>query len=174
MELVSDVLQDQLDRYDEGIMRVAQVQTERHEVGVQASFERSDAETQTDIKNPTKCTEQSNFSIAYTQGDSKATQFYTGLPIWAVFLHLYMFLSPFLYIAKHSHHFLQENELLLVLMKLRMTEDLAIRFGISVGTMCHIQQRWLDVMHVRLKFLIMWPEREILRENMPVIVRVLS
>ena len=160
-------------------MRVAQVQTERHEVGVQASFERSDAETQTDAKNPTKCTEQSNFSIAYIQGDDKATQLYTGLPTWAVFLHLYMFLSPFLYIAKHSHHFLhQENELLLiVLMKLRMnpmTEDLAIRFGISVGTVCRIQQRWLDVMYVRLKFLIMWPEREILRENMPEIVRVLS
>ena len=58
MELVSDVLQDQLDRYDEGIMRVVPVQTERHEVGVQASFERSEAETQTDAENPTTCTEQ--------------------------------------------------------------------------------------------------------------------
>ena len=80
-----------------------------------------------------------------------------------------MFLSPLLYIAKHSHHFLhQEDELLLVLMKLRinpMTEDLAIRFGISVGTVYRIQQRWLDVMYVRLKFLIVWSEREILREN---------
>ena len=26
---------------------------------------------------------------------------------------------------------------------------------------------WLDVMHIRLKFLIVWPERDILRHNLP-------
>ena len=31
------------------------------------------------------------FSFTYIEGNDKATQFYTGLPTWAVFLHLYMY-----------------------------------------------------------------------------------
>ena len=37
------------------------------------------------------------FTFTYIEGNDKATQFYTGLPTWAVFLHLYMYLSPFMY-----------------------------------------------------------------------------
>ena len=113
----------------------------------------------------------SKFSIASIEGNDKATRFYTGLPTWVVFLHLYMFLSPFMYTVNHSHHFVNvENELLLVLMKLRLNlkvEDLAYRFGIAQSTVCRICQRWLDVMYKRLRFLIHWPERDILWQNMP-------
>ena len=33
------------------------------------------------------------FGISNIQGDDKATKYFTGLPTWAMFLHLYMFLS---------------------------------------------------------------------------------
>ena len=35
-------------------------------------------------------------SVRIIEGDDYLTKFYTGLPAWVVFLHLFMFLSPFL------------------------------------------------------------------------------
>jgi len=117
------------------------------------------------------------FSISSIEANDKATRFYTGLPTWAVFLYLYMYLSPFLYNSRQTRVFHRlEDELLLVLMKLRlnlMTEDLACRFGASTGSVSRIIQKWLDVMFARMKFLVSWPSREISRNNMPEIFKQL-
>ena len=67
-------------------------------------------------------------------------------------------------------------ELLAVLVRIRLnlfTVDLASRLGISNGTMVNIFQKWLNVMFVRLKFLITWPSREILQNNMPLVFQQL-
>lgn len=60
-----------------------------------------------------------------------------------------------------------EQQLLLVLMKLclgLLTNDLAYRFGISVGSVSAIFHSWLDVLAQNFKFII-WPSRRALRSH---------
>lgn len=45
--------------------------------------------------------------------------------------------------------------------------DLASRFNISLTTASRNFQKWLDVMYARLKFIIKWPSREVIKSNMP-------
>ena len=72
-----------------------------------------------------------------------------------------------LYIFSGSSNILTKfQELILVLMRLRLNvpfQDLAFRFGISKPTLSRIFDKWIDVLSVRLNFLIIWPERENLR-----------
>ena len=46
-------------------------------------------------------------------------------------------------------------------------EDLATRFAVTTTVASRSFQKWLDVMYYRLKFIIMWPSREVIKENMP-------
>ena len=113
------------------------------------------------------------FGVGMIEGNDNATKFYTGLPNWCIFLHIFMFLSPFITPScSLSFH----DELLLVLMKLRLnllTADLAYRCGISIGLVSKIFQKWLEVMYVRMRFLITWPSREVLQQNMPLVFKQL-
>ena len=62
------------------------------------------------------------------------------------------------------------QQLLLTLMRLRLAlqlQDLGYRFGIHPSTMSRIFASVLEVMYVQLKFLIKWPQREILRQSLP-------
>ena len=89
------------------------------------------------------------------------------------FYTFFMFLSPFVAPGRAIDF---HDELFLVLVKLRLnlvTGDLAHRFGISVGLVSKIFQKWLDVMFVRLRFLITWPSREVLKQNMPEVFKQL-
>ena len=45
-----------------------------------------------------------------------------------------------------------------------MLQDVATRFSISLGSVSLVFQKWLDV---RLRFLISWPNREVVCQNMP-------
>ena len=107
------------------------------------------------------------FSVKVVEGNDHLTRFYTGLPAWVIFLHLFNFLSPFL---PRSRALSLMDEFFLTLMRLRlnlMLQDLACRFRISSSTASRIFLKWLDVMYVRLKFLVAWPPREIMEKNMP-------
>ncbi len=110
---------------------------------------------------------QRSFGVSAIQGNDKATKFYTGLTKYSIFLHLFLFLSPF---VKRSRSLALDEELFLTLARLRLNlllEDLARRYSISVGITSKIIQKWLEVMFVRLQFLITWPKREINSANMP-------
>ena len=114
-----------------------------------------------------KILRQSTFGVTAIQGNDKATRFYTGLTNYGIFLHLFMFLAPF---VKPSRSLSLDNEFFLTLTKLRLNllvEDLARRYSISVGITSKIFQKWIDVMSVRLQFLIQWPRREVNSSNMP-------
>ena len=68
------------------------------------------------------------------------------------------------------------DEFLITLMRLRlnlMVEDLAYQFRVSSSTASRIFHKWLGLMYVRLKFLVAWPSREIMEENMPMIFKQL-
>ena len=63
-----------------------------------------------------------------------------------------------------------ENELFLVLVRLRLgllVEDSATRFCVTKSFVSRVFQKWLDVMYIRLSFLIAWPERDMCMQNMP-------
>lgn len=84
------------------------------------------------------------FEISYIEGNDKATSYYTGLPSWFVFLHLYMFLSTD---VLSSVGLSCEEELLAVLCHLRLglsIQDLAKRLNVSVANMSMIFQMWLN------------------------------
>lgn len=114
-----------------------------------------------------KILRQNAFGVAVIQGNDKATQFYTGLTKYGVFLHLFMFLAPF---VQPGRSLSLDEEFFLTLTKLRLNlllEDLARRYSVSVGVTSKIFQKWIDVMSVRLQFLIQWPRKEVNSSNMP-------
>ena len=86
--------------------------------------------------------------------NDESTKFFTGLPSWQVFLHLLSFLAPFL---GQSTALSVQDQLLMVMMRLRLSlfvKDLAIRFNVSAASAHRIIQRGIDVMHIRLRFLV--------------------
>ena len=111
--------------------------------------------------------EAESFGFKMIEGNDEKTRFYTGLPAWAVFLHLFLFLAvPSTTVTK----LVPENELFLVLVRLRLgllVEDLATRFCVTKSFVSRVFQKWLDVMYIRLSFLIAWPERDMCKQNMP-------
>lgn len=94
------------------------------------------------------------FSVKVVEGNDHLTKFYTGLLAWVIFLHLFKFLSPFLL---QSRALSLMDEFLLTLMRLRLNlvlQDLPCQ---SISTASQIFLKWLDVMYVRLNFLVVWP-----------------
>ena len=115
------------------------------------------------------------FSVQIIESNDYLTNFYTGLPAWVIFLHLFMFLSPCL---PQPRALSLMDEFLLTLMRLRlnlMLEDLAYRFRVSSSTASRIFLKWLDLMYmyVRLNFLVAWPSRDIMEKNMPMVFKQL-
>ena len=86
---------------------------------------------------------------------------------WSVvFLHMFNFVSPY---VPPGRSLIPMDEFFLVLMRLRlnlMLVDLSVRFKISVSLVNKIISKWV-VLYERLKFLISWPPREIVQQNMP-------
>ncbi len=63
-----------------------------------------------------------------------------------------------------------EDQILLVLMKLRLGLlhlDLAERFNVSSATVSKIYRLWIPALATYLQQLIIWPERGVIRQNMP-------
>ena len=114
------------------------------------------------------------FSFSLIEGNDKLTSFYTGLPHWVLFIHVFTFTVPFVQPKGRSLSPMDEFFLTLVKMRLNlMHEDLACRFQISLSSVSRIFHKWIDIMHKHLKFLIVWPSQETVRTNMPQIFKCL-
>ena len=113
------------------------------------------------------------FGMSMIEGNNAATKFYTGLPSWGMFLHIYMFLSLFVTPSKS----VQLDVELLAVLVLRLnlfTVDLASRLGISNGTMVNIFQKEVVECYVcEAKIPNNMPSREILQNNMPLVFQQL-
>ena len=108
--------------------------------------------------------------------NDEKTALYTGLPIFLVFIQVLKLCDAFV-LPTATNSLTKFQELLLVLMRLRLNipfQDLAYRFGISRSTACRIFDKWIEVLSVRLNFLIMWPTRENLIKTMPAVLRVVQ
>lgn len=97
------------------------------------------------------------------------TKFYTGLPNFLVLSQVFNLCEP--WISQTNRSALTKFEqLILALMRLKLNlslQDLAYRFGISTATASRVFNKLISILHLRLQFLIEWPEREILRATMP-------
>ena len=128
-------------------------------------------QTQTEATGNIKvvpCQRANAISAASLKENDAMTRFYTGLPKWALFGQIFSLISPF--ITPSRTRLTLQDELILVLVKLRLNppfQDLAYRWGVSVSTITRMFHKWIDVMNDRMKFLIKWPSRDILRHNLP-------
>lgn len=114
------------------------------------------------------------FTAELLNGDDDGIKFYTGLASWKVFHHVVSFLSACCPSLKSKLS--PADGVLLTLMRLRLNLlpiDLSYCFGVGVSTANDVFHRWIDVMHLHLKFLIKWPTQELCRSNMPQIFKAL-
>ena len=62
------------------------------------------------------------------------------------------------------------QQLILTLMRPRLNlsgQDLGYHFGVHQSTVCRVFSHVIEVLYVKMKSLIIWPERDILKETMP-------
>ena len=105
---------------------------------------------------------------ANVKQDDKTLNFLTGIPSDSLFQWvLSLIRSDGPSILKS---FTMDNHLLLILMKLKLgasNRDLSLRFNIKEEYMSKIVRTWLPKLASVFAKLIIWPEREALRENLP-------
>ena len=115
----------------------------------------------------------SEWSESELESDDHKVNFYTGLPSFIVLMTVFNFVSSEQY---RSKKFTLSNfqKFMLTLMKLRLSlydQDLAFRFGVHQSTVSRIFRRWIEIMYIRLRPLIKWPNREELLKSMPMDLR---
>ena len=95
-------------------------------------------------------------------------RFYTGLPSYEVLLVIFEHVAPD--VTRCTQSLDRFQEFVLLLMKLRLNvplQDLAYQFNISLTTASRIFSFWMVVLDAKLSTLVFWPEREQLRNTMP-------
>ena len=98
---------------------------------------------------------------------------YTGLPNFCVLYSIFAFVQSELH-SSTGTKLTPFQEFVLVLMKLRLdasSQDLAYRFDVHASTISRILAKCLSLLCVKLKPLILWPERDNLRRTMPMCFR---
>ena len=96
-------------------------------------------------------------------------KFYTGLPSFNLLMTVFSYISAHVINGPRSS-LTKFQQFLMVLVKLRLnlaTQDMAYRFGVHQSSVSRNIRKWIDVMYIRLKPLIKWPEREELLKTMP-------
>ena len=115
------------------------------------------------------------FRQQYFENNDSKVLFHTGLPNFITLMILFNYVKDF--IPTMSCKMIELNgfqQLILTLMKLRHNFDyreLAEHFFISNSTVSRIFLKVLHVLFIRLKPVIIWPEREDLRISMPMAFR---
>ena len=110
------------------------------------------------------------FSEDYFTNDDNKVCYYTGLLNREMLLSTFELVIPFPGLKRDVYW----RSFIITLMKLRLNlgyQDLAYRLGIPISTISRHFQEMLDIMAVRLDFLISWPDREELRKTMPLCFR---
>ena len=106
------------------------------------------------------------------QNDRKV-KYYSGLPSYSILMTIYKFVSPS--VVNHGRNTLPKlRQFLMTLMKLRLNladQDLAYRFGVHQSTVSRKFKTWIEAMYIRLKPLIKWPDRGVVKKTMPMVFR---
>jgi len=108
------------------------------------------------------------FDVNDFMNDDERVKYYTGLPNFKVLQLVFDFCHKHVPRGKSLGQF---QEFMVVLAKLRLNlglQDIAYRCNIHVGTVSRILRKWISVMSTRLTpCCIIWPERDDLRQTMP-------
>ena len=108
------------------------------------------------------------FGFNSIKHSSDSINFYTGLPNFDTFTWV---LNRVESGAEKFHTRLSSaDHLLIVFMKLRLgllNKDIAFRFGIKCPTISKIFRCWVKVAAMKLKCLIVWPDKGAIRYNLP-------
>ena len=108
---------------------------------------------------------------AYFENSDKKVLYYTGLSTWELLHKLYLYIKPHLKMHSVLSPF---QQLLVTLMRLRLNlcgQDLGYRFRVHGSTISRIFIHVLEVLYVKLKPLIIWPDRDSLKKTMPMVFR---
>ena len=166
-EAVMDTMMDAMELTGDRPMLMladAQVQTDQETVGLREALNNA-------LQEIHALKQEVNYLTPFTEVSMKDKsngfiQHYTGLPNFNVLKTVYEFVTP----SKHNGKLTAFQEYIATLTKLRLNlsiQDLAYRFNVSNATISRILLKWLTIMDVRLKPLILWPEREDLGRTMP-------
>ena len=105
----------------------------------------------------------------FLKNDQKV-KYYTSLPNGELLVEVFKLVVPFP--GNKTEYYWKS--FISTLMKLRLNcglQDLAYRLQVSLSTMTRRYQEMIDMLYIRLKFLILWPERENLIKTMPLCFR---
>ena len=120
-----------------------------------------DMQEKTEDKSMQVFTEKS-----FMMNGEEYVRFYTGLTNFEVLHAVFDFVVPPATV-KIKLSFFQEFVETIIKLRLDLSfKDLAYIFGISVTTVSRIFCKWLTIMDVRIKCLIIWPDRDSLRKAM--------
>ena len=106
------------------------------------------------------------------QNEDGKVRFYTGLTNWNLLSTLFTFIMPHLPTSSSLSPF---EIFILTLMRLRLAtpiQDLGNRFRVHPSTVSRMFASVLEILYARLKFLIVWPERDVLRKTLPMDFRL--
>ena len=101
--------------------------------------------------------------------DDGKVKFYSGLPSFAVLMAVFKFASADIS-SRHRAGPTSFVQFLIVLIKLRLNltdRDLAYRFGVSQSSISKYFGKWIHILYIRMKHLIVWPQRAELHRTMP-------
>lgn len=110
----------------------------------------------------------------YFSGSDDKVKFYTGLPSFVCLMIVFDFVSDGISVSVRSV-LSKFQQVVLTLMKLRLNlpvQDLAYRFSVSTSTVSRVFLNVIDVMYVRLRKLVRWPDKEELVDTMPMCFRI--
>ena len=105
--------------------------------------------------------------------DDSVVRHFTSLPSLALFQIILNLALPVLRKAPHKK-MSSFNALLACMMKLHLAcsnYDLGFRFVVHESTIGRLFRKWIDILRVRLSFLVLWPDRELLQKTMPLSVQ---
>ena len=152
-------------------VQVASLRAELASLTEEVKLLTADVETQSlensELQKEVQLLKDHPMSVDFIRDCDKRTKFFTGLTTFLLFTTVFEFVAP--QVQKVGRITLMD-EFLMVLMKLRLSllnEDLSYRFGVSVSTVSRIFHKWLEVMYIRLKPCIRWPDKETVQNTLP-------
>jgi hypothetical protein len=103
------------------------------------------------------------YDVLVSRSSQDTLNFYTGISDWCIFDGLFLIRDDLVEGLKHT-------SLVMFLMKLRLNlfdEDVAFCFGVHRATVSRNFDHVLDILYVKTKHLIHWPDRDVLYATMP-------
>ncbi|XP_077355426.1 uncharacterized protein LOC144003248 isoform X2 [Festucalex cinctus] len=111
----------------------------------------------------------STLSQPELEHNNEKVNFYTGLANFSLLMSVFRHVIA--QVPTSSKNVLDSfSEFLMTIIRLRLNvplRDLAYRFNTSESTASRIFEKWIEILDVRLRHIVRWPNREDLRKTMP-------